>query len=167
MPIFTSRMNGKEVEKRFRLFNSFESEFRATSNQPGFTYKEKRQMRKHAIAAVGSVVLIAAGVAIAKDKSFAGEIFDSQCAKEGSHAMMLAKEGMAGKENDPMAKTMCTKNCVKMGGKYVLFDAAKKVVYQLDDQQKPMEFAGQKVKVTGTYDKATETIHVTSIKAVS
>ncbi len=124
-------------------------------------------MKKVAIAAVASVMLLGAGFTQAKDRTFTGEIYDSQCAKNGSHAMMLAKEGMAGKENDPMARTMCTKNCVKMGGKFVLFDAAKKTTYELDDQQKPADFAGQKVKVKGTYDKATKTIHVTSIQAAS
>lgn len=124
-------------------------------------------MKSIAIAAFASVMLLGAGFTQAKDQTFTGEIYDSQCAKNSSHAMMLAKEGMAGKENDPMAKTMCTKNCVKMGGKFVLFDAAKKTTYELDDQQKPADFAGQKVKVKGTYDKATKTIHVTSIEAAS
>src|ERR1700694_980942 len=58
-------------------------------------------------------------------------------------------------------------NCVKHGGQYVLYDAAKKSVYQLDDQTKPEQFAGAKVKVTGTLDKATKTIHVTNIEAAS
>src|SRR5260370_35994877 len=122
-------------------------------------------MRKIAIGAIASVMLFGAGFTLAKDQTFTGEIYDSQCAKEGSHAKMMAKEGMADKENDPMARTMCTKNCVKMGGKDVLFDAAKKTVYELDDQQKPVDFAGQKVKVKGTYDKATKNTHVTSHKA--
>ena len=120
---------------------------------------------KKLVMGVASCLLLVPGFVVAKDKTFSGEIMDSQCAKNGSHAMMLAKEGMAGKENDPMAKTMCTKNCVKMGGKYVLFDAASKATYELDDQAKPEQFAGQKVKVTGTLDKATKTIHVTDIKA--
>jgi uncharacterized protein DUF5818 len=124
-------------------------------------------MKKIAIGAIASVMLLGASITVAKDQTFTGEIYDSQCAKNGSHAMMLAKEGMAGKENDAMARTMCTENCVKMGGKYVLFDAAKKTVYELDDQQKPADFAGQKVKVKGTYDKATKTIHVSSIQAAS
>jgi Protein of unknown function (DUF5818) len=38
-----------------------------------------------------------------------------------------------------------------------------KKVYALDDQTKPEQFAGQKVKVTGTLDQTTETIHVTSV----
>jgi Protein of unknown function (DUF5818) len=124
-------------------------------------------MRKISIGAIASMMLLGAGFALAKDQTFTGEIYDSQCAKEGSHAKMMAKEGMAGKENDPMGRAMCTKNCVKMGGKYVLFNAAQKTVYELDDQQKPADFAGQNVKVKGTYDKAKKTIHVTSIEAAS
>jgi hypothetical protein len=125
-------------------------------------------MKKTAIAAVASLMLFGAGLTLAKDHTFTGEIMDSQCAKDGSHAKMLKKEGMGDKDpNDPMAKAMCTKNCVKMGGKYVLYNATKKSVYELDDQTKPEQFAGQKVKVTGTYDKSTKTIHVTSIEAAS
>src|SRR5260370_42196417 len=105
-------------------------------------------MRKIAIGAVASVMFLGAGLTLAKDKTFTGEIYDSQCAKNGSHAMMLAKEGMAGKEHDPMARAMCTKNCVKMGGKYVLFDSAKKTTYELDDEQQPVDVAGQKATVT-------------------
>jgi len=76
--------------------------------------------------------------------------------------------GMGDKDpNDPMAKKMCTQKCVQMGGKYVLYDAAKKAVYQLDDQDKAKEFAGQKVKITGTYDEASKTIHITTIETTS
>jgi uncharacterized protein DUF5818 len=126
-------------------------------------------MKKIAIATVASVMFFAAGYTLAADKTFTGEIFDSQCAKMGSHEMMVKKEmpDKASMANDPMVKEMCTKNCVKMGGKYVLYDASKKTVYQLDDQTKPEQFAGKKVKVTGTYDKGTKTIHVTNIEAAS
>ena len=111
-----------------------------------------------------SLLLLTAAFAAPKDQTFTGEISDSQCAKNTSHEMMLKKEGMADKNpNDPMAKKMCTENCVKMGGKYVLYDAAAKKVYKLDDQTKPQQFAGQNVKVTGTVDKAGDTIHVTNI----
>jgi len=121
-------------------------------------------MKKLVMSAVACTLLMP-GLAAAKDKSFSGEIMDSQCAKNGSHEMMLKKEGMGDKDpNDPMVKAMCTKNCVKMGGKYVLFDPASKAIYELDDQAKPEQFAGQKVKVTGTLDKANKTIHVTDIK---
>ena len=61
----------------------------------------------------------------------------------------------------------CTLACAKTGGKFVLYDAAKKATYELDDQAKPRDFAGQKVKVIGTYESSTKTIHVEKIEAAS
>lgn len=116
---------------------------------------------------VAACMLLVPGFVTAKDKTFSGEIMDSQCAKMGSHETMLKKEGMENMKDDAKAKQMCTEKCVKMGGKYVLFDGVSKTVYQLDDQTKPEQFAGQRVRVTGTLDKATKTIHVTDIKAAS
>jgi hypothetical protein len=119
--------------------------------------------------ALGAVLVLGlsfSALAAPKGKAFKGEIMDSQCAMNASHAEMLKKEGMGDKDpNVAMVKAMCTKNCVKMGGKYVLYDAASKKVYQLDDQTKPEQFAGQNVKVTGTLSK--DTIHVTNIEAGS
>lgn len=119
-------------------------------------------------AAVVAVALLLSVISFAapknKSKTFTGEIMDSQCAMNGSHAMMLKKEGMGDKDpNDAMAKKMCTQNCVKMGGKYVLFNPDDKSVYQLDDQKKPEQFAGENVKVKGTIDEKTKTIHVQKI----
>lgn len=120
-------------------------------------------MKKVAAGLVASMLFALVSFAAPKPKTFNGEIMDSQCAKNGSHAMMLKKEGMGDKDpNDPMAKKMCTENCIKMGGTYVLYDSATKNVYQLDDQTKPQQFAGQNVKVTGTLSK--DTIHVTNIE---
>jgi hypothetical protein len=96
-------------------------------------------------------------LAYRKDSKFTGEIMDSECAKVESNEMMIKKEGAKN-------ATQCTLTCVKMGGKYVLFNAAEKAVYQLDDQKRPEQFAGEKVTVTGTYDKDTDTIHVSDIQ---
>lgn len=96
----------------------------------------------------------------AKGKGFTGEIMDSDCAKQGSHEAMEKMENIG---NDPKA---CTLKCLEMNSKLVLYDAAKKMIYGLDDQTKPKEFAGQRVKVTGTYDKVTKTIHVVNIEAL-
>jgi hypothetical protein len=92
-----------------------------------------------------------AAQAAQKDAAYRGEIMDSDCAKMGQHPEPDAKQ--------------CTVDCVKDGSTYVLFNAADKSVYQLDDQKKPVAFAGQKVVVTGTLDKTSKTIHVNSIKA--
>jgi uncharacterized protein DUF5818 len=114
---------------------------------------------KKLITSIAACLLLAPGFVAAKDTTFNGEIMDSQCAKGGGHESMFKKEGT----NDPKA---CTEACIKMGGKYVLFNADK-TFYQLDDQKKPAPFAGQKVDVTGTLNKATKTIHVAAIKAAS
>ena len=109
------------------------------------------------------VISMAACVALAPSlmaATFNGEIMDSQCAKGGGHEAMFKKEGT----NDPKA---CTLACVKAGGKFVLFQAPSKTYYLLDDQKTPRKFAGEKVEVTGALDKATNTIHVTAIKAAS
>jgi hypothetical protein len=121
-------------------------------------------MKKAAVSLAAILVLSILTFAAPKPKSqtFSGEIMDSQCAMNASHAEMLKKEGMGDKDpNDPMAKKMCTQNCVKMGGKYVLFSPDTKTVYQLDDQKKPEQFAGERVKVKGTLDG--QTIHVQNI----
>ena len=89
----------------------------------------------------------------AQNKSFTGEIMDSQCAQAGSHDAMMQKGGLNNAKD-------CTWACVKAGAKFVLYDAANKTIYQLDDQSKAGEFAGQQVKVTGSYNASTQTIHV-------
>ena len=114
---------------------------------------------KKLVMSIGACMLLASGLAAAKDTTFSGEIMDSACAKGGGHESMFKKMGT----NDPKA---CTLACVKGGSKFVLFNADK-TFYQLDDQKKPEPFAGQKVEVTGTLDKATKTIHVAAIKAAS
>jgi len=104
-------------------------------------------------------ILVLSGLGFAADKTYRGEIMDSACAAMGSHDGMM--------KQDPSIKTAkdCTNGCVAHGAKYVLYDSATKTVYQLDDQKKPMQFAGAKVAVTGTLDDSTKTIHVTKIKA--
>jgi hypothetical protein len=89
-------------------------------------------------------------------RSFTGEIMDSSCAQLGSHTKMM-------KSMDIKTARECTLDCVKAGSKFVLFNPTMKMIYQLDDQKKPAAFAGEEVRVTGTYDKVTKTIHVLSI----
>ena len=115
-------------------------------------------MKKLALGLVAALILLGVGYAAQKDSSFSGEITDRACAKANSHDDMMKKHSVSTTQE-------CIPACVKAGGKYVLFDTASMTIYMLDDQQKPAQFAGKKVKVTGTYDKATETIHVTDIKA--
>ena len=114
---------------------------------------------KKLVVSFGACLLLTSGLGAAKDTAFNGEIMDEACAKGGGHESMFKKMGT----NDPK---VCTEACVKGGSKYVLFNADK-TFYKLTDQKKPAPFAGQKVEVTGTLNKATKTIHVADIKAAS
>lgn len=116
-------------------------------------------MRKLIMTAAVCCMFLVTGL-VAKAATFKGEIMDSQCAKMGSHAVMMKKEGL------PDAKS-CSQACVKMGGKYVLYNSATKRIYQLDDQTKAADLAGENVTVTGTLDRSTRTIHVTNIQGAS
>src|SRR5712672_632088 len=101
----------------------------------------------------------------AKDKpkdstvSLHGAIMDSQCAfnvhsDAHSHEWMTNR-GVQGATDEES----CTRHCVKdMGGSYVL--VVKKDVYKLDDQVKAEQFAGKKVKLSGTLDSETHTVHI-------
>ena len=104
------------------------------------------------------VVLSNISLAAQKAQTFAGEIIDQQCALLGGHSAMM-NQGESAKD--------CSNRCVKIGGKYVLYDAGTKTIYQLDDQKKAEPFAGTKVKVTGSYDSSNKTIHVSNIQTGS
>lgn len=97
--------------------------------------------------------------ATGKTRTIVGHIADSQC---GLTHQKMQEAGNMGKDD-----RTCTLKCVEMGGKFVLADRARNVIYTLDEesQEKAREFAGQKVKIRGQVDSKTKTIHVESISA--
>jgi hypothetical protein len=115
-------------------------------------------MKKLGLMAV--MLMIATTVSFGKkaDKTYTGEIMDSQCAKMGNHDAGYKMTGTNTAKD-------CALACVKAGGKFVLYDAATKTAYELDDQNKAKELAGQKVKVEGTLNNSTKSIHVDKINA--
>ena len=98
------------------------------------------------------------GVARAADRTFTGEIMDSQCADMASHDNMMKGEGATNAKE-------CTIACVKKGGTYSLYVPAAKQSYKLDNQKKAAAFAGQKVTVTGSVDSSGDSIKVANIQA--
>jgi hypothetical protein len=95
--------------------------------------------------------------------TFEGEIMDNDCSEMGSHAMTMTSTALA-------TPDLCTTYCLRFKntpGKLVLYNAAAKTIYQLDNQQEASFFKARKVKVTGTYAQATKTIHVMDINSVS
>lgn len=122
-------------------------------------------MKKIAMGVVAaSFLFLGISYGAQKERTFTGEIMDSMCAKDGSHAAMEKAHGMP---SNKAADKECALACVKMGGSFVLYNPVNKMVYQLSDQAKAQQFAGDKVKVTGTYDDASKTINLTKIQPAS
>ena len=126
-------------------------------------------MKTAAIGAIG-LLMVAGGLFAQKASSisvgsgdiftseFTGEIMDSFCAEDGSHIGVI-------KSSMSSSRGGCTLACVKLAGaQFVLYDSRNKRTYKLDDQQQPEALAGQKVIVTGTYDRETNIVRVTKIR---
>ena len=96
----------------------------------------------------------------AGQKVFTGEITDSFCAKTGSHEEMMNEMKSMGRD-----KQTCAQKCAQIGGRYVLYDPARKAVYTLDDQGKAAAFAGLDVRVLGTLEN--NQLKITSIESGS
>jgi type 1 fimbria pilin len=124
-----------------------------------------KSIRKMRVGFFFAALALFSFYSFAKDKpkdstvSLRGAIMDSQCAfnvhsDAHSHDWMT-KRGVQGATDEES----CTRHCVKdMGGSYVL--VVKKDVYKLDDQVKAEQFAGKKVKLNGTLDSETHTLHI-------
>ena len=98
------------------------------------------------------IVGLLAGAALAAPatQTFTGVISDSECG--ASHASM--RMGPTDAE--------CTWACIQAhGASYVLVSGT--TVYNLTNQQLPEQFAGQRVRVTGTLDAKTKTIQLERI----
>lgn len=112
-------------------------------------------MKKVSAPIAASLIFTFMGFVLPKHKAFHGEIMDSQCGEMGMHGVIV---------NPLKTARQCTTDCVRIGGKYVLYDAAMLTAYSLDDQRKTEVFAGDKLEVTGTLDKSTHMIHVIDIR---
>jgi hypothetical protein len=125
--------------------------------------KDLRMIKNIALLGILVLTMVMVAGAGEKTRSFTGDIADSQCAMNihsltRSHTEMMKNKNMGG------TATNCANYCTKyLGGDFVLTKG--KEVYRLDDQEKAASFAGTKVKVIGTLDEKTKTIHVIEIKA--
>jgi len=118
------------------------------------------------IASLGALLLlmfVAVDFAAAQSATtFKGTLADEQL--NCIQTPMKAPDGM--KEKD--ACVLYYAHFVKPGSKYVLYDAATKRTYQLDDQDLVQPYVGAKnVEITGTLDAATKTIKVKTIEVPS
>lgn len=96
------------------------------------------------------------------EKTFEGEIADSQCAMN-VHSLSRSHKEMIDMGSAGKTSADCANYCVKQrGGKYVL--QTKHDVYHLDKQDLVEKSAGLKVKLTGTLDPKTNIIQVLAIE---
>ena len=124
-----------------------------------------KSMSQVRVAFLFAAVALLSLYSFAKDKpkdasvSLHGAIVDSQCAfnvhsDARSHEWMMKNNVQGARDEES-----CTHHCVKdMGGSYVL--VVKNDVYKLDDQVKAEQFAGKKVKINGSLEAGTRTLHV-------
>lgn len=100
----------------------------------------------------------------AGEEEFTGAIADSQCALNVHSLSQSHKEMLQSKEAGT-TDADCVWYCVSQrGGRFVLQNKSK--IYKLDKQDLSKKFAGHKVRVTGTLDPKTNTIHVMSIELI-
>jgi type 1 fimbria pilin len=127
--------------------------------------EKEKNMKSLVMGLVVSLAFLGvSGFAAQKQQTITGEVMDSSCAKMGSHEMMEKQHNMPASAASDKA---CTTACVKAGAKLVLYDASTKTAYEIDDQKKAEQFAGEKVKVTGTVDAANSSIHIAKIAKAS
>lgn len=127
-------------------------------------------MTKMARSIVGTAILLEivsiSSLALGGDeKSFRGEIVDTQCALN-VHSLRQSHKEMMGMTPTLKTDAACARYCVKeRGGRFVLHTKDK--VYKLDMQELAEQSAGLKVKIVGTLDSKTDIITVRSIEAIS
>jgi len=87
---------------------------------------------------------------------FVGTVSDSECGLD--HTRMKAQHHLT----DDL---VCTRDCCdKYKQEYVLADHAAGDVFQLDDQKRAGRFANRPVRILGTLDEDSGTIHVVRIE---
>jgi hypothetical protein len=89
-------------------------------------------------------------------QTFVGVISDGQCAPKGGHKEVMQKARVNTAAN-------CVKGCSRKYG-YVLYVPATKKIYKLNDQERPAELAGKRVKIKGALNPQTQTIFISSIE---
>jgi len=110
------------------------------------------------LAGIMLLTLLGVRSSSAQSTTFKGEITDEHlnCVQ----TPIKAVEGV----KDKIACVLYWAHSAQPGSKYVLYDAATKTAYQLDDQMMVQPYVAEKVEVTGTLNPATKTIKVTGIK---
>jgi hypothetical protein len=113
-----------------------------------------KELNRVVVTNLGLVLLALFGLSAAQVKqTFTGTITDDVCARADHSQMRMGP-----------TDAECATACIDAHGAfYVLFDGDS--AYTLSDQRTAGKFAARKVKIIGTLDSKTRTIHVDSITA--
>ena len=115
-----------------------------------------KELKRTVTKSLGFALLGVVGLYAAqgKQQTFTGTITDDVCASADHSQMRMGP-----------TDAECAAACIDAhGAAYILYDGTN--AYSLSDQRAAAKFAAQKVKVLGTLDSKTKTIHVDSIAAV-
>src|SRR5271170_6524002 len=121
-------------------------------------------MNRTAIWCAAGILAVTSAAHGQNMKLFRGEVSDSQCALNihsltRSHQEMLKSKSMGGTAKE------CADYCIKyLGGVLVL--SSKQDVYRLSNPERVIGLAGRQVKITGTLESKTKTIHVLKVETV-
>jgi Protein of unknown function (DUF5818) len=125
-------------------------------------------IKARSILGAAALVWMMAGYPPARggdEKTFKGEIADTQCALN-VHSLSQSHKEMIEMKPEVKTNADCARFCVKeRGGRYVLQTPDK--VYKLDAQVLAEQWAGLKVKIIGTLDSKTDIITVRTIEPIS
>lgn len=129
----------------------------AINKKDGDAMKKRTQLTLWAVALVCALG-ISPQIRGANEKTFKGEIADTQCALN-VHSLSQSHKEMIEMKPEVKTNADCARYCVKeRGGRFVLQAADK--VYKLDAQVLAEPWAGQRVRITGTLDPKTNVITV-------
>jgi hypothetical protein len=121
-------------------------------------HSRKRIKAPIALALCSVVGLLVPQFAAAQSATFKGEITDEHL--NCIQTPVKAVEGVTKKEGC----VLYWAHFAKPPSKFVLYDAASKTTYQLDDQNWVQPYVGEMVQITGNLNVATKTIHITGVK---
>lgn len=106
-------------------------------------------MKNHLILLTLAFVASTALWSAPKNRQYRGELSDQLCGLNHPQLMQDARE--------------CTIGCIRGGSRYVLINRNEGVVYDLFGKTIPEELAGEKVVITGQWNKRRRAVRVYAI----
>jgi hypothetical protein len=108
-----------------------------------------------------------AGAALMGGLLFSGARLSAQDASPASNPQAQAGQDQSQQTGTFLGTIGKSRGTLVLKGGYASQDPNAKSTYKLDDQEKAKQYLGKNVKVTGSLDASTRTIHVSDIEPAS